>query len=121
WMFGLFALIGAGAMPIYTVAVAHAYFRLGRERALGLSARLLFLWAVGSAIGPLVSAAFMQAVGPNGLLAYLGGLSAAAAGYLAFRLRRNPPSANPFGERKPAPPTIPDVSPSGRRSEAEGK
>ena len=25
------------------------------------------------------------------------------------------------GERKPAPPTIPDVSPSGRRSHAEGK
>ena len=121
WLFGLFALIGAGSMPIYTVAVAHAYFRLGRERALGLSAQLLFLWAVGSAIGPLVSAAFMQAVGPNGLLTYLGGLSAAAAGYLAFRLRRNPPSANPFSERKPAPPTIPDVSPSGRRSHAEGK
>ena len=121
WLFGLFALIGAGAMPIYTVAVAHAYFRLGRERALGLSAQLLFLWAMGSAIGPLVSAAFMQAVGPNGLLAYLGGLSAAAAAYLAFRLRRNPPSANPFGERKPVAPTIPDVSPSGRRSEAEGK
>ena len=120
WLFGLFALIGAGAMPIYTVAVAHAYFRLGRERALGLSAQLLFLWAVGSAIGPLVAAAFMQAAGPNGLLAYLGLLSAAAAAYLAFRLRRNPPSANPFGERKPMAPTIPDVSPSGRRSEAEG-
>jgi MFS family permease len=121
WLFGLFALIGAGAMPIYTVAVAHAYFRLGRERALGLSAQLLFLWATGSAIGPLVSTAFMQVVGPNGLLAYLGILSAAAAAYLAFRLRRNPPSANPFGERKPVAPTIPDVSPSGRRSEAEGK
>ena len=83
------------------------------------SAQLLFLWATGSAIGPLVSAAFMQAVGPNGLLAYLGLLSAAAAAYLAFRLRRNPPSANPFGERPATAPTIPDVSPSGRA--ASGK
>jgi len=56
----------------------------------------------------------MQAVGPNGLLAYLGLLSAAAGAYLAFRLRRNPPSASPFGERPATAPTIPDVSPSGR-------
>lgn len=121
WLFGLFALIGAGSMPIYTVAVAHAYFRLGRERALGLSAQLLFLWATGSAIGPLVSTAFMQVMGPQGMLVYLGLLSAGAGVYLAFRLRRNPPSANPFGERKPTAPTIPDVAPSGRRGLAEGK
>ena len=108
-------------MPIYTVAVAHAYFRLGRERALGLSAQLLFLWATGSAIGPLVSTAFMQVMGPQGMLVYLGLLSAGAGVYLAFRLRRNPPSANPFGERKPTAPTIPDVAPSGRRGLAEGK
>jgi MFS family permease len=114
WLFGLFALIGAGSMPIYTVAVAHAYFRLGRERALGLSAQLLFLWATGSAIGPLVSTAFMQVIGPQGMLIYLGLLSAATGVYLAFRLRRNPPSANPFGERPATAPTIPDVSPSGR-------
>ncbi|MCO5092947.1 MFS transporter [Bosea sp. (in: a-proteobacteria)] len=120
WLFGLFALIGAGAMPIYAVAVAHAYFRLGPERALGLSAQLLFLWATGSAIGPLVSTTFMQVIGPQGLLVYFGLLSAATGAYLAFRLRRNPPSAHPFGERKPMMPTIPDVTPSGRRSHTEG-
>lgn len=121
WLFGLFALIGAGSMPIYTVAVAHAYFRLGRERALGLSAQLLFLWATGSAIGPLVSTAFMQVMGPQGMLVYLGVLSAGAGVYLAFRLRLKPPSADPFAERKPVVPTIPDISPAGRRNLAEGK
>lgn len=121
WLFGLFALIGAGSMPIYTVAVAHAYFRLGRERALGLSAQLLFLWAVGSAIGPLIAAAFMQVIGPNGLLIYLGLLSAGTGVYLAFRLRRKPPSAAPFGERATTAPTIPDVAPSGRTAHPEPK
>ncbi len=116
WLFGLFALIGAGSMPIYTVAVAHAYFRLGRERALGLSAQLLFLWATGSAIGPLVSASFMQGLGPQGLLIYLGLLSAAAAICLAFRIRLKPPAASPFGERPAA--TIPDVAPAGRQPAA---
>jgi uncharacterized membrane protein YfcA len=108
-------------MPIYTVAVAHAFFRLGRERALGLSAQLLFLWAVGSAIGPLIAAAFMQVVGPNGLLIYLGLLSAGTGVYLAFRLRRKPPSAAPFGERATTAPTIPDVAPSGRTAHPEPK
>lgn len=121
WLFGLFALIGAGSMPIYTVAVAHAYYRLGRERALGLSAQLLFLWAVGSAVGPIVAAAFMQVTGPNGLLAYLGLLSAATAAYLAFRLRRKPPEADPFAERPATAPTIPDVAPSGRTAHPEPK
>ena len=120
WLFGLFALIGAGSMPIYTVAVAHAYFRLGRERALGLSAQLLFLWGTGSAIGPLVSSAFMQGLGPNGLLVYLGLLSGGAAIYLGFRIRLKPPSAAPFGERPAAAPTIPEVSPAGRHG-AGGK
>jgi MFS family permease len=120
WLFGLFALVGAGAIPVYTVAVTHAYFRLGRERALGLSAQLLFLWAAGSSIGPLISTAFMQVIGPQGLLVYFLLLSAATSAYLAFRLRRNPPSANPFGELKPVAPTIPDVTPSGRRRHAEG-
>jgi MFS family permease len=120
WLFCLFALVGAGTMPIYTVAVTHAYFRLGPERALGLSAQLLFLWSTGSAIGPLVSTAFMQVIGPQGLLVYCGLLSAATGAYLALRLRRNPPAANPFGERTPVAPTIPDVAPSGRRSHAEG-
>lgn len=115
WLFGLFALIGAGSMPIYTVAVAHAYFRLGRERALGLSAQLLFLWGTGSAIGPLVSSAFMQVIGPNGLLVYLGLLSGAAAIYLGFRIRVKPPSVAPFGERLSTTPTIPEVSPAGRQ------
>ncbi|WP_420101679.1 MFS transporter [Bosea sp. (in: a-proteobacteria)] len=120
WLFGLFALIGAGSMPIYTVAVAHAYFRLGRERALGLSAQLLFLWGTGSAIGPLVSSAFMQGLGPNGLLVYLGLLSGGAAIYLGFRIRLKPPAAAPFGDRPATPTTIPEVSPAGRQG-AGGK
>ncbi len=108
WLFGLFMLIGGCSIPLYTVAVTHAYFRLGQEQAVGLSARLLFLWGVGSAIGPLAATLFMQFLGPQGLLAYLVVLSIAAAAYIALRISRNPSPAILESERR-TPPTMPDI------------
>ncbi|CAN7225009.1 MFS transporter [Bosea sp. LjRoot9] len=108
WLFGLFMLIGGCSIPLYTVAVTHAYFRLGQEQAVGLSARLLFLWGVGSAIGPLAATLFMQLLGPQGLLAYLVVLSIATAAYLALRMSRNPSPAIVESERR-TPPTMPDI------------
>ncbi|SFI14969.1 Major Facilitator Superfamily protein [Bosea sp. OK403] len=109
WLFSLFTLIGGCGIPLYTVAVAHAYFRLGQEQAVGLSARLLFLWGVGSAIGPLAATLFMQLLGPQGLLAYLVVLSIATAAYLALRISRNPSPVIPESERGLTPPTMPDI------------
>ncbi|WNJ93085.1 MFS transporter [Bosea sp. 685] len=109
WLFSLFTLIGGCGIPLYTVAVAHAYFRLGQEQAVGLSARLLFLWGVGSAIGPLAATLFMQFLGPQGLLAYLVVLSIATAAYLALRISRNPSPVIPESERGLTPPTMPDI------------
>lgn len=109
WLFSLFTLIGGCGIPLYTVAVAHAYFRLGQEQAVGLSARLLFLWGVGSAIGPLAATLFMQLLGPQGLLAYLVMLSVATAAYLALRISRNPSPVIPESERGLTSPTMPDI------------
>jgi len=109
WLFSLFMLIGGCSIPLYTVAVTHAYFRLGQEQAVGLSARLLFLWGVGSAIGPLAATLFMQLLGPQGLLAYLVVLSIATAAYLALRISRNPSPVIPESERGLSPPTMPDI------------
>ncbi|POR55606.1 MFS transporter [Bosea psychrotolerans] len=109
WLFSLFTLIGGCGIPLYTVAIAHAYFRLGQEQAVGLSARLLFLWGVGSAIGPLAATLFMQLLGPQGLLAYLVMLSVATAAYLALRISRNPSPVIPESERGLTSPTMPDI------------
>lgn len=111
WQYGLFAVIGAGSIPLYTVAVTHAYFKIGRERALGLSAGLLFLWGTGSAIGPLAATGFMQVVGPRGLLLYTGVLSLCVAIYLAIRLSKRPPSE---AEREARPVAMPDIVPGAR-------
>jgi len=107
-LYCLFALIGGCSMPLYTVAVTHTYFRMGPEQAVGLSAKLLFLWAAGSAIGPLAATAVMQVVGPHGLLHYMALLSAAVAAYVALRIKRVPSPPMPE-ERGPRTPVMPEI------------
>lgn len=109
WLFGLFVLIGGCSSPLYTVAVTHAYFRMGRDQAVGLSARLLFLWGVGSAIGPLAATLLMQIMGAQGMLVYLIGLSAAVAIYIALRISWNPSPTFVESERSSARPAMPDI------------
>lgn len=114
WQYGLFGVIGAAAVSLYTVAVTHAYSKMGRDQALGLSAGLLFLWAVGSALGPLLATGFMQAVGPQGLVAYLVLLSAFVAVFLVIRLFKRPPAGTPGPDNAVRPPAIPDIAPGAR-------
>ncbi|KRD96091.1 hypothetical protein ASE63_11740 [Bosea sp. Root381] len=109
WLFGLFVLIGGCSSPLYTVAVTHAYFRIGRDQAVGLSARLLFLWGVGSAIGPLAATLLMQIMGPQGMLVYLIGLSVAVAIYVALRISRHPSPTFVESEGGGTAPTMPDI------------
>jgi MFS family permease len=112
WQLLMFALVGGAAIPLYTVAVVHAYHRMGPEAAVGLSAGLLLLWGLGSAIGPLTATGFMQLFGPHGLLIYLVLLSGGLVPYLAIRLRRKP---SPARAERPAMPPLPDVAPGGKR------
>ncbi|HEV7259182.1 MAG TPA: MFS transporter [Bosea sp. (in: a-proteobacteria)] len=109
WLFGLFALIGGCSVPLYTVAVTHAYFRIGRDQAVGLSAQLLFLWGAGSALGPVAATAMMQLFGPQGMLGYIMMLSLFVAIYIALRISRKPSPAFVEGEPVGIAPTIPDI------------
>ncbi|MDP3255091.1 MAG: MFS transporter [Bosea sp. (in: a-proteobacteria)] len=109
WLFSLFALIGGCSIPLYTVAVTHAYLRIGREQAVGLSAQLLFLWGTGAAIGPVIATGLMQAMGARGMLVYLMALSALVAIYIALRITRKPSPVFVDGERASGGPAIPEI------------
>lgn len=110
WLFSLFALIGGCSIPLYTVAVTHAYLRIGREQAVGLSAQLLFLWGTGAAVGPVIATALMQAMGARGMLVYLMALSALVAIYITLRITRKPSPVFVDGERASGGPTIPEIA-----------
>lgn len=109
WLFGLFAIAGGCSIPLYAVAVAHAYLRMGRDRAVGLSAKLLLLWGIGSAIGPFAAALPMQVLGASGMLVYIVCLSAAVVAFIAVRISTKPLPPLIEGQKSLAGPVTPDA------------
>lgn len=97
-VYAAFAIIGGTSLPVYALAVAHAYDKVGRERAVMLSSSLLFMWAAGSAVGPLLVSLAMQVAGPQGLHAYLVLMSATFIALTLWRMSRQsaPETRAPF-------------------------
>ncbi|MBA4099556.1 MAG: hypothetical protein C0484_22630 [Rhodospirillum sp.] len=77
----LWLLLGGFMSVIYPVCVAHANDRMPAERAVAVSGRLILIFGVGSALGPLLGSAVMSAYGVVGLLHFM----AATAGLFASR------------------------------------
>lgn len=75
---GLFCLWGAFALTLYAVCVAHAQDRGAPGESVGLTSSLLFAWATGATVGPLVTGLLMQQFGERMLFHS----SAAVAGLL---------------------------------------
>jgi MFS family permease len=84
-------LLTAWMVPLYPLALAHASDRLRPEQLVGGSATLLLLSAVGAAVGPLLAAPVMTAVGPAGLFVSASAASIALFVYVAWRRRVQDP------------------------------
>lgn len=83
-------LFGAFAMPLYSLAAAHAndFAKPGQYAA--LSAGLLFTFAVGSMIGPLIAAYAVETFGPRALFTYTGIVHAGLIAWTMIRRRMRP-------------------------------
>jgi len=68
---GLFAAFGGFAESLYTVGVAHANDRAPMTDYVALSSTLLFVWALGSAIGPTVGTYAIQLTTPSAFFVYV--------------------------------------------------
>lgn len=74
-MLGLLALWGAGSLSFYGISVAHGIDRVRTEEVTELMSGLLFVWATGSVVGPIVSGLAMRAgFGAPGLFLAAGAL-----------------------------------------------
>lgn len=62
---------GAMALPLFSVAVAHANDFAKPEEIVELNAALMFLYAVGAIISPLVAAMLIEAYGAPSLFIYI--------------------------------------------------
>ena len=91
----LFCLWGGFALTFYAICVAHAQDRGAPGETVGLTSSLLFAWAIGATIGPLVVGLLMELLGERMLFYSSTTIAAALAAFTAWRLalRERPPAA----------------------------
>lgn len=63
-------LFGAFTLPLYSLSLAHANDHAASDQIIMVSAALLFSFAIGSSIGPLVASLVMERFGPPAFFAY---------------------------------------------------
>ena len=89
----LFGLWGAGALSFYGIAVAHMADRAEPSQIARATSGLLFVWAFGSVIGPVLAGAVTSLFGPSALFAFAATFGAALAGFMVVRRGAREPSA----------------------------
>jgi MFS family permease len=84
----LFAIFGGLAESLYAVGVAHANDRAVMADYVALSSTLLFVWALGAAIGPTTGTYAIQLIAPRAFFAYVIALTLAFTLFALWRLYR---------------------------------
>lgn len=84
----LFGVFGGLAESLYAVGVAHANDRAAMTDYVALSSTLLFVWALGSVIGPTTGTYAIQLTAPRAFFEYVMVLTLAFTAYTAWRLYR---------------------------------
>ena len=81
---------GAGSLSFYGLCVAHAIDRTPRTLIPQVMSGLLFVWAAGSILGPMISGFAMRAAGRFGLFGLAGVLLIVLAVIMVWRVRQKP-------------------------------
>jgi len=108
-----FALWGGLALCIYSVCVAHACDLVDPEDIISTVSSLLFAWAAGVTIGPLVAAGTMEQLGPGGLFLYTAVVMLALTAFIILRISRQsrPAARGGFIDIAPVSPATAAMSP----------
>lgn len=88
----LFFLWGAGALSFYGIAVAHMADRAEPGRLAQAAAGLLFVWAAGSIIGPIVQGVLVDVLGVEGIFWFTGVVSACVCVAMFWRSSTREPA-----------------------------
>jgi MFS family permease len=84
----LFGIFGGFAESLYAVGVAHANDRAVSADYVALSSTLLFVWALGAAIGPTTGTFAMELISPHAFFAYVIALTLTFTLFSIWRLYR---------------------------------
>jgi hypothetical protein len=97
----MFALFGAVALPIYSLAVAHANDHLDADQMVGASGKLVLLYGIGAIAGPLLVGLAMQRVGPPGFLLFMISVYGGLGLFAVYRMWRRAPPVQTEGAAMP--------------------
>jgi len=84
----LFGVFGGLAESLYAVGVAHANDRAVATDYVALSSTLLFVWALGSTVGPTAGTYAIQLLRPSAFFVYVMALTFAFTVFAVWRLSR---------------------------------
>jgi MFS family permease len=84
----LFGVFGGLAESLYAVGVAHANDRARTADYVALSSTLLFVWALGAAIGPTAGTFAIQLINPHAFFDYAMILTGIFTAFAVWRLKR---------------------------------
>ncbi len=84
-------LFGAGALPLYSLCIAHANDFAPPQSFIQVSRGLLMAFGIGAIFGPFLGSWFMAVSGPIGLFLFTGSIHLALAGYALVRMKKRSP------------------------------
>lgn len=109
-LLALSAMFGVFALPIYALCIAHANDRMTAGMFVNASGQLLLLFGLGAAIGPMLAAPVVDALGPRGMFFYIAGAQLLFAVLTAARLIQRKPKATPTEQFVVMPRTTPTAA-----------
>ncbi len=95
--FAMMFVLGAAALPLYSLTISHVNDYLSPRQMVGASGTLVFVTGCGLIAGPLAAAFALEAMGPPGYLRCLIAVHAVLAGFIVFRMSRR--AAKPVEEQ----------------------
>ncbi|WP_375565814.1 MFS transporter [Oceaniradius stylonematis] len=85
-LFALAMLLGAFAMPVYSLCVAHVNDQIETGEVVAAASGLILVYGLGSVAGPFCASLLMGQVGPSGLFVFLAGAFGLFSLYGLWRL-----------------------------------
>jgi MFS family permease len=105
------ALLAGVTAPLYGLGAGQTNDRVARSDYVAASGGLLFGWAVGSSLGPIVAGVIMAHAGVNALFVFLAVTLLGLSGFTVLRMRQRPgvESESAFVPARRAPPILPEL------------
>ncbi|MBU4530062.1 MAG: MFS transporter [Hoeflea sp.] len=89
-LIGIF-LWGAFTLPLYSLSAAHANDKAEAGEYVQIASGLMFFWAIGASIGPLLSAVLVDWLGASAFFAFICAMHGAFVVYTIVRIIRGEP------------------------------